>query len=114
MAMLRMSSLCLQRLVGEGRRAVLLQPSLNVDAVVDVALSGDNRFIHHFLCSKKASTQRGCGRVTSDSRVAAIIPWHWDGCEGLEDCMKHLDEIGTAELPDVVAHWKGLVTTSSE
>lgn len=47
-----------------------------------------------------------------DARVAAIIPWHWDGCEGLDDCMKHTDEIGTAELPDVIGHWKGLVTAS--
>lgn len=50
--------------------------------------------------------------ANSDDRVSAIIPWHWDGCEGVDDCIKHIDEIGTAELPDVIDHWKGLVTRS--
>ena len=50
--------------------------------------------------------------ANSDDRVSAIIPWHWDGCEGVDDCIKHIDEIGTAELPDVIEHWKGLVTHS--
>ena len=50
--------------------------------------------------------------ANSDDRVSAIIPWHWDGCEGVDDCIKHIDEIGTAELTDVIEHWKGLVTHS--
>ncbi len=58
----------LQRLVCEGRRAVLLQSSLNSCAVVGMAVGGDNRVVHQnvverhvsqLLCSEKASEQRG-------------------------------------------------------
>ena len=41
-------------------------------------------------------------------RVAAIVPWHWDGCESNPDCVVHRDEVGTAELPAVAAVWRAL------
>lgn len=44
----------------------------------------------------------------TDSRIAAIIPWHWDGCEDNEGCRKALDEIGTESLPHVIDEWKKL------
>jgi hypothetical protein len=50
--------------------------------------------------------------ANSDGRIAAIIPWHWDGCEGVPTCMKHLDEIGTAEVPAIANNWKQLVAAS--
>ena len=46
-------------------------------------------------------------------RVTAILPWHWGGCEGNEDCVAHLDEVGTAEMPGVVAVWSALMANAS-
>ena len=46
-------------------------------------------------------------------RVAAIVPWHWDGCESNQDCVVHRDEVGTAELPAVAAIWRTLAANSS-
>lgn len=46
-------------------------------------------------------------------RVAAIVPWHWDGCESNQDCVVHRDEVGTGELPAVAAVWRALVANAS-
>jgi hypothetical protein len=46
-------------------------------------------------------------------RVAAIVPWHWDGCETNPDCLVHLDEVGTVDLPTVAAVWRALMTNAS-
>ena len=46
------------------------------------------------------------------ANVAAILPWHWDGCESNEDCLVHLDEVGTAELPTVIAAWRALAAST--
>ena len=42
-------------------------------------------------------------------RIAAIIPWHWGGCESNPDCRAHLSEIGTVSLPSVIETWKALM-----
>jgi hypothetical protein len=43
-----------------------------------------------------------------DERVGGIFPWHWSSCRTNPDCVKHWDEVGTAELPQLAAKWKEL------
>lgn len=48
--------------------------------------------------------------ATSDPKIAAIIPWHWDFAPG---CEVYTDEVGTATLPKLISRWAGLVAQAN-
>jgi len=41
----------------------------------------------------------------SDSRVAAVIPWNWNGCPGFDPCIHNKDELSTDTLPTAPQKW---------
>ena len=45
-----------------------------------------------------------------DTRIGGIFPWHWQSCKTNPDCVKHFDEVGTVDMPEVIAKWKDLAT----
>ena len=54
--------------------------------------------------------------AAEDARIGGIFPWHWRGCQTNPDCVSHFDEVGTVDLPNVIAKWKdlaeGIATTT--
>ena len=45
-----------------------------------------------------------------DTRIGGIFPWNWQSCKTNPDCVKHFDEVGTVDMPEVIAKWKDLAT----
>ena len=47
-------------------------------------------------------------RWAVEDMIGGIFPWHWRGCQTNPDCVRHFDEVGTVDLPNVIAKWKDL------